>query len=632
MSSRVEIEVTAEDLNATSTLSSVDDALKKQGDTLDKTAQQTKNSATETSKISEEMGKFTDKTFLATEGINNLRGGLLGAGFGVITGVAIAAATAFFEWAFNTKDLNEQLKLASDNFLNLTKTINGSLAASNEFRAAEDKLIRAEQALARVQSARALIEAESNLVRLETVGILNQIGSALLFMTDAAFDADQQMSEAFKARDIIKRTQEVEQLKARIELLRIVLESTNPEFIKNAEMLAQWQGPLRATADELAAIEAQSAGTFSALVRQFSNVLDTRRRLDDLLSGKEKDGLQQVLLGFNIQFRAQQQFLAEQGIVSQEAKDAEIGRVSDFNRLLMGMERDAEQGRKTIAEESAAFEAAGRAVGSEQERNRLQNLIDLDQRIAKEKLTLNRETLAELEAMNSEAANRKIDQLVREKEAWQSLAGSIGASSIIQAENGEITEQASQRIMAQAKALQISSALQSAANSGLNQWILGQSKLGPALKAATAQALASVAARAAVEALYMTGVGLVALTPWGAGVYGPAPPWFAGAAKMAGVAAVAGVAARGLAGGNGGTAGPAGSALNPISTRPGFDPNRDQQNGLTINVTIERLEAFDAASMTDRLEDIGENLATIVADNMGAGGSSGAYTLVVERN
>lgn len=82
--------------------------------------------------------------------------------------------------------------------------------------------------------------------------------------------------------------------------------------------------------------------------------------------------------------------------------------------------------------------------------------------------------------------------------------------------------------------------------SALAQEILGQQNYGKALKNATAQALASVAARMAVEAIYMTGIGIAALTPWGAALFGPAGQWFKAAAYMGAGAVTTGVMARAL--------------------------------------------------------------------------------------
>lgn len=100
----------------------------------------------------------------------------------------------------------------------------------------------------------------------------------------------------------------------------------------------------------------------------------------------------------------------------------------------------------------------------------------------------------------------------------------------------------------------------------LREWISGESSLGQALKKATGAVLVSIAARAAAEAIFMTAIGIAALTPWGAALYGPAMFWFKAAAMMATIAVVTGAAgaamsrssAAGSAGGPAGVSGPSG--------------------------------------------------------------------------
>lgn len=75
-------------------------------------------------------------------------------------------------------------------------------------------------------------------------------------------------------------------------------------------------------------------------------------------------------------------------------------------------------------------------------------------------------------------------------------------------------------------------------------------KVGPdAFRKVVAAALASVAARAAADAIYELAIGFAALTPWGAAIYGPAPLHFKAAALLGSIALGAGVAGRVVAGG-----------------------------------------------------------------------------------
>lgn len=84
-----------------------------------------------------------------------------------------------------------------------------------------------------------------------------------------------------------------------------------------------------------------------------------------------------------------------------------------------------------------------------------------------------------------------------------------------------------------------------------SQVVLGEGKVGQALERATAASLASIAAQAAVKAIFYTAEGFAALVtnPSGAANY------FTAAAEMATVAGVAGVAGRALSGAAGGSGG-----------------------------------------------------------------------------
>lgn len=73
--------------------------------------------------------------------------------------------------------------------------------------------------------------------------------------------------------------------------------------------------------------------------------------------------------------------------------------------------------------------------------------------------------------------------------------------------------------------------------------------VGPdALKKMTASILGNVASQAATLAIMELAYGIAALTPWGAAIYGPAPPHFQSAALFGSVAAGAALAGRAIAG------------------------------------------------------------------------------------
>lgn len=99
--------------------------------------------------------------------------------------------------------------------------------------------------------------------------------------------------------------------------------------------------------------------------------------------------------------------------------------------------------------------------------------------------------------------------------------------------------------------------------------------------------LAGLAAKAAIKALYFTGMGIVASTPWGAGAFGPPGPWFAGAAKMALIsgAAVAAGSAISSATGAGAERPAAGTPGGiPVQVDTGDETRGDEKPPLVINI------------------------------------------------
>lgn len=115
----------------------------------------------------------------------------------------------------------------------------------------------------------------------------------------------------------------------------------------------------------------------------------------------------------------------------------------------------------------------------------------------------------------------------------------------------------------------------------INQLVL-MGTAGPnAMRKVTASVLASVAAQAAVQAIMFTAYGIAALTPWGAGIYGPAAPWFKAALVMASVAAVSGGLGRTAAGNA--FSGDSGSGSGSLS---GSDTNNGNRPGLRFTETF----------------------------------------------
>lgn len=97
-------------------------------------------------------------------------------------------------------------------------------------------------------------------------------------------------------------------------------------------------------------------------------------------------------------------------------------------------------------------------------------------------------------------------------------------------------------------ALNALSGIGQAVGAAVNQWVLLGKVSDVSARKMAAAALASVASQAAAMAVFHFAIGLVALTPWGAALYGPAVLWFKSAALMASIALGAALIGRGVAG------------------------------------------------------------------------------------
>jgi hypothetical protein len=111
----------------------------------------------------------------------------------------------------------------------------------------------------------------------------------------------------------------------------------------------------------------------------------------------------------------------------------------------------------------------------------------------------------------------------------------------------------------------------------VENWVLMGDAADVSMKKMLATILAGVAKQAATLAIFHTAMGIAALTPWGAAIYGSAANHFAAAAIWAGVAAAAGGVGRAVAGDSfkSGTGSARGGSRSPS------DLDRDQDNDLS---------------------------------------------------
>ena len=137
-----------------------------------------------------------------------------------------------------------------------------------------------------------------------------------------------------------------------------------------------------------------------------------------------------------------------------------------------------------------------------------------------------------------------------------------------------------------------------ALNFSIQSAILGQQSLGVALKKATAQAIASIAAQSIVKALFETASGFASLAVLdlrAAGLH------FKSAAIFGAIGGAAAGAAKGISGGTGATA-ERGSALNPIVTQPAFGQNQQIIPLSTLPQSQGAADDSRLASTLDRME------------------------------
>ena len=173
---------------------------------------------------------------------------------------------------------------------------------------------------------------------------------------------------------------------------------------------------------------------------------------------------------------------------------------------------------------------------------------------------------------------------------------------------------------AMAMAVQARSRVTGVANQEMEKQILsfietGKFSLGAMAKIMAQQVkieLAGIAAKAAVQALYFTGLGLAASTPWGAASLGPPGQFFAAAAQMAaisGAALAATAAVQGLAGGRAEKPAPGTAGGEPIQTTGGdqaasvFESGSQPQQPTVIQRTYINVEGHvvDLADFARRL-------------------------------
>lgn len=175
----------------------------------------------------------------------------------------------------------------------------------------------------------------------------------------------------------------------------------------------------------------------------------------------------------------------------------------------------------------------------------------------------------------------------------------------------------------------------------LGQWVLLGDQADISMKKMTASILAGVASQAATLAIFHVAMGIAALTPWGAAMYGPAPLHFKAAAVWGALAVGAALAGRAVAGdsfknerggGAGGGSSSSGSRQQELAPSSRFNDNtfvsgrrpKTMAEIAGLSRAVEKLEA-KISSMRP-----GEVLTTGIKQKPGVIGN--AYNNDVSRN
>lgn len=195
----------------------VQEEFKKQGEAIKVTGQKAND-------LQREWGRLTSSTEYFAQGLQSVRGMINSLTWGTIIGAVSALTMQLLQSLLTMKDFNAELKSASDNFVSLAGNLDPALQKTEEYRNAQFNLSIAEFAVARAMAARGIVEAQTNLGRLESISILDRLQASLRRMADPG------LAEEFLGQTLLKNAMQARELQARIELLKVVLKTSIPDW------------------------------------------------------------------------------------------------------------------------------------------------------------------------------------------------------------------------------------------------------------------------------------------------------------------------------------------------------------------------------------------------------------------
>lgn len=523
------------------------------------------NSAAKASQIEREFSKLTSGAGYAAQGLQTLRGAMNSLLWGSLMGAAIAAASKLIEYAF----------------------------ASNKAAISTDELNKA------------ILDGSLK------YGLLSKSQREVTESTIALFNAELEVAQFRATRDLggIK-----EKISALQEENRIKSEASR----KNAELL-----------ETMEASHPLYLSTVAAFAKQTESVLENNLAIVKLKSNEQN--LNQILQTKKATLESVA--AATGNLTDHQLEQEAAGRVIQQQAVRELRERAAAQeslGRAILdaaliqrRDAGAAQEALGRSIlaaAQMQQRNNAatQEAIGLSIQMAGvlEQQQFAQERLLQVQKFNTVNV---VNPFQGQEEETRRLIAAY--NDLLIATSGLDAGQALFNLT-----LQTGFNFYAAMANATQAWILGQQKFGPAIRAATAQVLASLAAEAAVRAIMATALGfyhLANFNPAGAAAA------FTSAQQYALVGAVAGIAARQLANSARLGGGPIGSSTNPAVTREATPNSSNTGAGQAMNITVQ-VNALDPSSVDwDR---ISQNIAESLGRHLGRGGSTGPVQISFERN
>lgn len=521
----------------------------------------------------------------------------------------------------NLKDYTDRaIEEENTHYTELEKTINKEIALAKK-QSERDKYTNALQ--------KARDERDKNTQRINDEKDKKEL-DALVAHNNALLDLQDEFSNrsiaTIRSRIELQATTEEKGEQDIADIEREMYKRRWDELIRQREELIAKAGGVESAAnqEELQRIKDQ----IRAIEEAEKTAAEARERR--IREGIERDTQRQIE-AFNQLYDAEKRYHTQRLELERQRFEQALlfGRLSMGNRAFViatiakmdidAIYEEAERNKRAIDEEEARAKDAAKKT--------IQDKEELEKRL----LEIH-ETYQALRELEDDRARERDRERQRESERDITLANNPFLGGLLQgSEIGQITELAD-RVGVLGAAFQTMGGIAGQALDGLAQgigaavqnWVLLGNQADFSMKKLVATVLAGVAAQAATQAVYFTAIGIAALTPWGAAIFGPATQWFIAAGMMASIALGAGLAGRAVAGNsfqNQGSSRAVGGASSGISAggRSGnssggfYSGNEDSRtieqgrNQLRPQVIILRVESNDSHIVNVLQDNVNKN-------------------------